>query len=298
MEGPVSCDEAAERLPWLIGGGLDAREAEDVRAHVAGCPACQAALDETRRAASVFDAHLPASVLVDLAWDRPAPAPHAPDVVDRHLSSCAQCAEELALLRQSRELERASDLARPAAPAPARSRVSRFAGWGGALAAGLVLGLGVSTLRRADPPAVSPTPDAGVQAELRTLRESNAALQAQLEGAAAPQVNVPVVELFPGDQARRSTSAPGQDVVVPSGARVVALLLSAEGADDRVASVELREAGGRTVWSGSGLRAGPLGAYTLVVPSRLLPEGRYTIVVQPQGRPGLLYPVRVRHSRE
>ena len=298
METQVNCDEAVERLPWLIGGGLDGQEADAVRAHVAGCPACQSALDETRRAAEVFDAHLPTSVLVDLAWDRAAAAPDVPaDLAERHLASCAECAEGLALLRQSRELERASDLVRPGAAAP--TRVSRFAGWGGALAAGLVLGFGLSALRPDGGPGASPTPtpDPGVQAELRRLREGNAALQAQLEGAAAPQVNVPVVELFSDSQTRRSVGAAGQEVVVPAGTRVLALLLGAEGDSVRVASVELEDAAGRTVWSGSGLRAGPLGAYSLAVPAALLPDGTYAIVVQPQGGRTLRYPLRVRHAK-
>jgi hypothetical protein len=240
----------------------------------------------------VFDAHLPASTLVELAWER---ADSAADLAERHLASCADCAEELALLRESRELERASDLERRAAAAPRRA--SRFVGWGAALAAGLVLGLGLNALQPPAPTPPVPTADPALQSELRGLREQAAALQAQLDAAAAPQVNVPVVELFPGSQTRRSADGGTQELVVPAGARMLALLLSAEGDSGSVAEVQLRDAAGRIVWSGSGLRASALGAYTLAVPAALLPEGAYTIVVQPgNGRP-LRYPLRVRHAR-
>jgi len=288
----LNCNEAEERLPWLLGGGLPADEVGAVREHVAACAACRQALDQTRKAADVFDAHLPASVLTDLAWDGPG-APLPPELARRHLESCAECAEELELVRQSRALEGATGLVRPALPVRARPR---FAHWAAPLAAGLVIGLGWGALREARPTAGPPSPEPRMPAELQRLRDENTALQAQLGEARAPQVNLPVLELFPADAARRSAEPREDEVVIPGGARLVAVLLGAEAAADRPASIELRDQGGRIVWSGSGLKPGAQGAYAVAIPVSLMPDGRYTVVVQPQGARAIRYALRVRHS--
>ena len=263
-----------------------------MREHLAACPACRQALAETRQAADVFGAHLPASVLADLAWDA-ADSTLPADLTQRHLESCPECAEEISLLRESRALEGATELARPAA---GRRVAWRFTAWAAPLAAGLVIGLGLGALRDGRPTVV-PVGPASPDPQLQRLREDNLALQAQLADARTPQVNLPVVELFPADAARRSMEQRADEVVIPAGVRQVALLLGADAPASRPASVELRESSGKTVWSGSGLQPGAQGAYTLAVPSSLLPDGVYTVVVQPRGARAIRYALAVRHAR-
>ena len=42
----VSCQEAAERLPWLLNGTLGDEESRSVREHVLNCAACRRELEE------------------------------------------------------------------------------------------------------------------------------------------------------------------------------------------------------------------------------------------------------------
>jgi hypothetical protein len=282
-----SCDEVVDRLPWLLNGSLEGEEREAVRAHVAACSACARHLEETRQAIAVFGAHLPPAALVDLAWERPVTGLPA-SLVERHLASCPRCADELALARESRALEAAGDVPRPAGR---RRAVVRFAEWGGSLAAGLLLGLwwGGALERRPlhspsatvpTPPSERPLPRPEQEEELRRLR--------------APEPNLPIFELLPSDHVERSGGA-AREVVVPSSARLVALLLTSE-ASAPSADLEIRSASGETVWSGSGLVPGPLGAYSIGVPAALLPDGRYELVLRPAGGRASRYEIHVRRS--
>jgi len=294
----VSCDEVTDRLPWLLNGSLEGDEREAVRAHLAACDRCGRELEETRQAMAVFDAHLPSAALVDLAWDRPVAGVPAP-LAQRHLESCPQCAEELALLRESRRLEGGVEAPRRGG----RGALTRFAEWGGSLAAGLLIGLwwgGALDRRTPPPPGPSPAASpsalrAGIEEELGRLRASVGDLQAQLESARAPQPDLPIFELMPADQVVRSGEGI-RELVVPSSARLVALLLNAE-TGSRPAGLEIRTADGKKVWSGSGLRPGPLGGYSIGVPAALLPEGRYELVLKPAGERESRYLMRVRHAR-
>jgi hypothetical protein len=283
----VTCDEVVDRLPWLLNGSLEGEEREAVRAHVATCSGCRRDLEETRQAFAVFGAHLPSATLVDLAWERPVTG-LPPGLAKRHLESCPQCAEELALAQESRRLEAKADVPRPAGH---RSAVVRFAEWGGSLAAGLLLGLwwGGAVERRPlpAPPGTSPGPPPERHAARPDQEE-------ELQRLRAPEPNLPIFELLPSDHVERSGGA-AREVVVPSSARLVALLLASEpGA--RSADLEIRSAGGETVWSGAGLVPGPLGAYSIGVPSALLPDGRYELVLRPVGGRASRYEIHVRRS--
>ena len=277
----MSCDEVTERLPWLLNGSLEGDEREAVRAHLAACSRCARELEETRTAATVFAAHLPSSTLVDLTWERPDEG-IPPELVQRHLESCPQCAEDLALARESRRLE-----AGQSPPRTSHRPRPRFAEWAASLAASLLLGLwwGGALAERTTPrPAPSPgprTPGPEQEEELRRLRSSVGALEAQLQDARSPQPNLPIFELLPSDHVVRSGSGV-REVVVPSSARLVALLLTSE-AIAAEADMEIRAAGGEKIWGGTGLRAGPLGAYGIGVSRGLLPAGEYELVLRPEG---------------
>src|SRR5215218_3341597 len=104
----MNCETATELLPWFLNGTLDESERREVREHLASCPSCRQALEDTRLAWTVYDQHIPSEALVALAWGQVpegSPEGYDPDVLDRHLQSCPECAAELELVRTSRRLE-------------------------------------------------------------------------------------------------------------------------------------------------------------------------------------------------
>jgi hypothetical protein len=95
----MNCDLALELLPWLLNDSLAAAERQQVLEHLASCPGCRQALDDTRTAAAIFDWHPPAAELIAHAGGGTAPAGLA-----EHLASCPACAAEMELLRTGRLL--------------------------------------------------------------------------------------------------------------------------------------------------------------------------------------------------
>jgi anti-sigma factor RsiW len=98
------CDQVAELLPWYLNGTLDERDQREVRLHLEGCEPCRQALEETRLAGRIYGQHVPAEALVALAWGE-TPEGIDPDLLERHLESCPECAAELEMVRTSRRLE-------------------------------------------------------------------------------------------------------------------------------------------------------------------------------------------------
>jgi len=85
-----------------------------------------------------------------------------------------------------------------------------------------------------------------------------------------PQVNAPIVDLYPGS-ARRSGAAGGGAVELPSGVRLFTLILNLPGPSEHDSyRAEIVDGGGRVVWSGGGLAANPYGSLTLILPRSLL----------------------------
>ena len=295
----MDCQQAGERLPWLLNGTLGGEEAESVQAHVANCATCRDDLTETRRAAAVFDAHLPVAGLLDLAWGRPAAGLEA-GLVQRHLEQCRTCAEELELVRESRQLEeKPAPVVRPASSSRPYQRFL-------ALAASVAVAFATGFWSGARPdgavqPPGPPRPDlsarvAELESEARRLRDTAAGLEGQLGSLRAPQLNLPVFELLPAGITRRSAEPTANEVIVPEGAAFVAFLLNAERLPAAPAAIEIQDGRGKAVWSGQGLRPNPLGGYTLAVPAALLPPGDYSLTVRAGGGPPTTYAVRVRHS--
>ena len=98
----MDCEQAIERLPWLLNSTLWSPKSGASGAHVASCEACRQALDETRLAWQVFDEHLPAEVLTALAADEEPGIDRR--LAERHLAECPRCAAELEMVRASRAL--------------------------------------------------------------------------------------------------------------------------------------------------------------------------------------------------
>src|SRR5262245_56584491 len=132
----MTCDDVVQRLPWFLNGNLAPEERREVRGHLPGCAACREALGETRAAFRIFTAHVPSEALVDHAWGRSPEGPGGidPDLIERHLEECPECAAELELARTSRQLAEEPQVAllqprkRPEVAAPARAwKVSALA---------------------------------------------------------------------------------------------------------------------------------------------------------------------------
>lgn len=122
----MNCDLAAELLPWLLNGTLEAGERRQLIEHLRGCDACRAALADTQVAWELFDWHPPAAALVAYAGaveaggsgatvgaagagERGAPAASGDATADAgaiedHLAGCPKCAAELELVQTSRLL--------------------------------------------------------------------------------------------------------------------------------------------------------------------------------------------------
>jgi putative zinc finger protein len=285
------CQEATELLPWLLNGTLEAGEAERVRAHVESCAACRHELGETRWAAAVFGAHLPAQTLVALAWDRPGDF----ELARRHLESCPACAEELALVRESRRLESEEERRPAGRPAPVALRY-------GSLAAALLVGFGagiVSLRVIGGGPAGEREQLAGrvgeLEGQVRALRESESGLKDAVRRLEAPELNLPIVEVLPDSAVPRSASGPETRVVVPNGARLVALVLGSDRAGG-AADADLRDARGTVLWTGTGLQPSRLGGYTLGLPASLLRAGKYKLVLRPARGSAETYSIQVEHA--
>lgn len=142
MVAKVECERVAELLPWFRNGTLEGPELRLVREHLAVCQECQRESAETTFAWSVYQQHVPAEVLVNLAYDRPVVVALR-DLFDRHLSTCSDCAEQLAMVSVSRQLEAEEEKeAKPGVVVPLRAPVpwQRPRVWQyGAIAATLLL---------------------------------------------------------------------------------------------------------------------------------------------------------------
>jgi hypothetical protein len=102
-------------------------------------------------------------------------------------------------------------------------------------------------------------------------------LERGLADLSQPQVNAPVVDLLPASPLR---GEPGERAVVElaPASRFFALILSPKGApDDAGYRVEIRDAGGRSVWSEDGLEKNPHGSFTLILPRGFLRPGEYRL---------------------
>lgn len=288
----LNCDHVAELLPWYLNGTLEEGEQGEVRVHLEGCTQCRQALDETRLAWRIYNQHIPSEALVALAWGE-TPESMDPNVLERHLETCPECAAELEMARTSRRLEEDERIAlfpTSAKPAMTEVKTERPApGWRtAAMAAGLAGIVAASgwiwTAGRANdleerlaqagrPPAATPVPapapDAGrmseMTAEVERLQRREAELRQQQEemqeqlahiAEARPAAPSPQINAWIGDL------RPTQDVVrggsataeeLPSGRTASLILGTSHKETHRDHRVEIVDAAGKVVWSADGL---------------------------------------------
>jgi hypothetical protein len=275
----VQCPDVVERLPELLNGSLPPDVREEVQSHISACLSCLSEWNETRLGAAVLGGHLPTDAIVALAWDRPLGSLDM-DLAQQHVSTCPECAIDLALARESRLREEQTTL-RP------RRGSRRFVP--AALAAGaavLAFGTGISWEA-----ARSRRNLAGAEAErretaerlsitesaLERARDAESQLRADLDRVRSPQLNLPILELLPGSSRARQAGTAESVLTIRSDDVFVALVLSVS--LDRPLTAELRNDKGVTVWKGAGLRPSPLGGYTIGIPAALLPEGRFSLAL-------------------
>ena len=314
----LNCDHVAELLPWYLNGTLDEGEQGEVRVHLEGCTKCRQALEDTRLAWRIYDQHIPSEALVALAWGE-TPEGLDPDVLERHLETCPQCAAELEMVRTSRKLEEDDRIALfPTSARPAKTP-SSSQGWrAAAMAAGLAGIVAASgwiwTAGRANDleerlalagrptettPAPAPAPDAGrlseMTAEVERLQRREAELRQQQEemqeqlariaearpAAPSPQINAWIGDLRPTQDVVRGGSATAEEL--PAGRSASLILGTSHKETHRGHRVEIVDSAGKVVWSADGLVPdSDTHDYGITLPAGTLKPGAYTIRISAQ----------------
>lgn len=244
MSEDVSCTRVEELLPWLLNGSLEDDLAQELRAHLAQCARCREALEETERLGNAMAQHLPATELMALAAGEETVLPRR--LLVEHLSACADCREELGLVRRGRALVEESVV--PSTPPSGGASVTAWRR--AAIAASLVAvafatgWLWTSSNRGAGPPAGS-----------------------------QPVLNLPLVELVPEEMVVRGETGV-HSVDLRAGAHTVALLLySPPGPAYEEYRLEVLDDSGGSLWSGRGLALNPTEDFSVALPASLLGGG-------------------------
>src|SRR6266849_5720856 len=99
----MNCEYIADLLPQLLNGTLEAKEQEQILAHLRECTTCQEELGEARALRAFFQQHVPTRVLIAHAYRQPL-TPLEQNLVERHLETCVSCAQELALVQESQQV--------------------------------------------------------------------------------------------------------------------------------------------------------------------------------------------------
>jgi len=286
----MTCDQAIERLPWLLNGSLEPAEREEVQGHLTTCAACREALAETREAWRTFGQHLPPAALVAMAYGE-APGGIDPALAERHLASCPECAAELELARMSRRLEEDDRIA-PFPPRPRPDTGREYRAWrGAALAAGLAGLVALSGWFQAAHRSHLVPELQRKQAELAAGVQQ---AQGQLAQITQPQINTPTPDLHPDEVTRGEIP----EIVIPVGRDVTLLLQPGHDTTSPERSLALLDEAGKTLWESPGLRLNEtLQEFTFKTGLILKRPGRYTIqlstVENGQSVPRERYSIRV-----
>lgn len=111
-------------------------------------------------------------------------------------------------------------------------------------------------------------------------------IERQRSTVVSPQVNVPVVDLEPLDSLRNAL--PDARAINRSalGGPVLLLLAVGSGDEDADFALDIRDADGRTVWQGEGLRKTPMRTINVLLPGDVLPVGALRLRLATIGRSG------------
>lgn len=331
----MNCQRLAEILPWLLNNTLEPSEQRLVLVHLADCKRCREELQEAAFAGAVYQQHVPEQELVDYAFGQ-ATAGLEHELIQGHIANCASCAEQVAMVNESRGLmeapETVAPFQQPASPPLVRSnpRWSARAWQYGAIAAGL-MGLAAlaglwwnwqqtkdlrSTLAKEQRARQEQV--VRLEAENEQLRQASkspetagpkgpdqqeiARLQARVRELSAPQVNIPVLEVFPQELAVRTGQAEVNQLHIPRRAKTVSLILNSQSrTESKSYSLEILDSHGNVALSQAGLMRHSTGDYTVSIPTELLPSGNYTfnVYAQADGRRVKIesYLIRINGSR-
>jgi hypothetical protein len=282
----VTCEEARERLPWLLNASLEPAVASAVGEHLAGCRRCQAERDETRTAMSLFGTHASAADLVAFTYGELVGEDR--QVVADHLAGCDTCREEQALVAASWE----AMSSRPAAvgwqryllAAAALLALVAGAGWlwtwqrsnearQHAADRETALARDVAVLEERLREAMRPRPSSGERQPPPGEGERIATLERELAELRQPQPGLPVVELLAKETVLRGPTAP--PATVPA-SRPATLLLVGEGIRPGGRYTLSAHLGSRRVWQAT-VPAASAGELTLHLPAGSLAPGDYDL---------------------
>lgn len=254
----MTCNEVATLLPWLVNDTLAEGERAQVLAHLSTCEACRNELAETAFAFRVYGQHPGARALAAWVFDQPADE----DLrwVREHVEQCEDCAEQVALLRQSKAFLDADVV--PLAPRPARPSVPLWRQLAVAASVLAVIGLGSFHL-----------------GQNRAMLGAGAGSRVAMTDTLA---NVPVVHLDSRDFRLRGSEE--DDPAVgdnPSDLTLIVLNPYPENVDTiaeaRFFDLEILDGDGDRVHTASGLRFVPGSGLTFLLGDGLLRSGVYTL---------------------
>lgn len=105
-----------------------------------------------------------------------------------------------------------------------------------------------------------------------------AELRRTVKSLSQPQVNVPIIDVDPQGSSRAQSQDAPATIEVPSGANLFTLILNVAGeAWHSSYALEISNQRGATVWRGRGLHKSPYNTFTVALPRRSFPTGRYRI---------------------
>lgn len=269
------CDQAIERLPWLLNGSLEPAELAEVQGHLTTCAACREALAETREAWKIFGQHLPSETLVSMAYGE-TPEGIDPALAERHLASCPECAGELELARMSRRLEEDDRIATFPARAPRVETAGKDRAWRNAALAASLAGLVAfgGWFQAAQRLRVIPE----IQQRQAQLNAGMADVQRSVQQISQPQINVPVPELHP--DVERGAGA-GEEIPIPAGQSATPLLYADRAVSSPEREIAILDGTGKPVWQAAGLRerseSPEFRYFTVTLSPGFLKPGHYTI---------------------
>ncbi len=100
----MRCEEAIERIPWLLNGSLEKVEREALLGHMEGCASCSLEMSKDATVLGAFPTHPDSELLVKLAAGETLELPpEEAGAVEAHVEACSLCSEALRLLDQSNE---------------------------------------------------------------------------------------------------------------------------------------------------------------------------------------------------